>query len=217
MTRKKRVAVFVSGRGSNLQSLLDGIPKYGIPAEIVLVVSNKPEAFALQRAENHGIATVVFPPADFAGPEAFAGALLQRLREAEVDLICLAGFTRILPSRLLAAFPQRIINIHPALLPAFGGKGMYGMHVHRAVLASGAKYSGATVHIVTEEVDGGPIICQEVVPVKDDDTPETLAERVLEVEHRIYPQALKLMAEEALEIDGLRTGSNTGPTRPGIF
>lgn len=203
--KKKRVAVFVSGRGSNLQALIEGIPKRGIPAEIVLVVSNKPDAFALKRAENHGIPTAVFSPKDFACPDAFAGALLQRLREAEVDLICLAGFTLILPSRLVAAYANRIINIHPSLLPAFGGKGMYGMHVHRAVLASGAKYSGATVHIVTDEIDGGPIICQEVVPVADDDTPETLAQRVLEVEHRIYPRALQLMAEDALEIDGLRT------------
>ncbi|HHU83147.1 MAG TPA: phosphoribosylglycinamide formyltransferase [Firmicutes bacterium] len=205
MSKKKRVAVFVSGRGSNLQALIEGIAKNGIPAEIVLVVSNKPESFALKRAESYGIATAVFSPADFNGPEAFTEALLKRVREADIDLICLAGFTRILPSRLLAAFPQRIINIHPSLLPAFGGKGMYGMHVHRAVLASGAKFSGATVHIVTEEIDGGPIVCQEVVPVDDDDTPETLAQRVLDVEHRLYPRALKLMAEDALEISGLRT------------
>ncbi|NLW09677.1 MAG: phosphoribosylglycinamide formyltransferase [Firmicutes bacterium] len=206
MTKKrKRVAVFVSGRGSNLQALIEGIAEHGIPAEIALVVSNKPEALALERAERHGIPTAVFSPADFADQDAFADALLKRLYETEIDLICLAGFTLILPYRLLAAFPQRIINIHPSLLPAFGGKGMYGMHVHRAVLASGAKYSGATVHIVTEEIDGGPIICQEVVPVEDDDTPETLAQRVLEVEHRLYPRALQLMVEDALEINGLRT------------
>lgn len=203
--KKKRVAVFVSGRGSNLQALIEGVAKDGIPAEIALVISNKPEALALQRAERHGIPIAVFPPTGLPGPEAYTDALLERLYKAEIDLICLAGFTRILPSRLLAAFPQRVINIHPSLLPAFGGKGMYGMRVHRAVLASGAKYSGATVHIVTEEIDCGPIICQEVVPVADDDTPETLAQRVLEVEHRLYPRALKLMAEDALEINGLRT------------
>ena len=199
------MAVIVSGRGSNLQALIEGIAEHGIPAEIALVVSNKPEALALERAERHGIPTAGFSPADFADQDAFADALLKRLYETEIDLICLAGFTLILPYRLLAAFPQRIINIHPSLLPAFGGKGMYGMHVHRAVLASGAKYSGATVHIVTEEIDGGPIICQEVVPVEDDDTPETLAQRVLEVEHRLYPRALQLMVEDALEINGLRT------------
>ena len=201
--KKKRVAVFVSGRGSNLQALIEGVAKDGIPAEIALVISNKPEALALQRAERHGIPIAVFPPTGLPGPEAYTDALLERLYKAEIDLICLAGFTRILPSRLLAAFPQRVINIHPSLLPAFGGKGMYGMRVHRAVLASGAKYSGATVHIVTEEIDGGPIICQEARQMTM--APETLAQRVLEVEHRLYPRALQLMVEDALEINGLRT------------
>lgn len=203
--KRKRVAVLVSGRGSNLQALLEGITQNRIPAEIVLVASNKPEAFALKIAERYGTATAVFSQTDFTSPEAFAGALLKRFHEENIDLICLAGFTRILAPHLLAAFPRRIINIHPSLLPAFGGKGMYGMRVHRAVLASGAKYTGATVHIVTTEIDHGPIICQEVVPVDDNDTPETLAERVLKVEHRLYPQALKLITEDALEIEGLRT------------
>ncbi len=201
----KRVAVLVSGGGSNLQALIDGIEEQSIPAEIVLVVANKPGIFALERAARHKIPTAVFPHKDYQSPEEYGRILRRRLEKEKVDLVCLAGFTIILDPVFLAAFPNRIINIHPSLLPAFGGRGMYGLHVHRAVLASGAKYSGATVHIVTAEIDQGPIICQEIVPVQDNDTPETLAARVLEVEHRIYPRALKLMAEEAIEIDGLRT------------
>lgn len=201
----KRVAVLVSGGGSNLQALIDGIEERQIPAEIVLVAANKPGVFALERAAKHKIPTAVFPPEDFYSPEEFGRALLHLLEKKQVDLVCLAGFTIILAPVFLQAFPNKIINIHPSLLPAFGGRGMYGIHVHRAVLASGAKYSGATAHIVTTEIDKGPIVCQDVVPVKDNDTPETLAARVLKTEHRIYPRALKLMAEEAVEIDGLRT------------
>ncbi|HEY8344303.1 MAG TPA: phosphoribosylglycinamide formyltransferase [Bacillota bacterium] len=205
----KKVAVLVSGGGSNLQALLDATRSGEIPAEITLVISNKPGVYALKRAENSGIPTLVIDHRAFASAEEFSWAILNRLREAGVDLVCLAGFMRILAPCVPEAYPNRILNIHPALLPAFGGKGLYGMRVHQAVLASGVKYSGATVHIVTAEPDHGPIVCQEVVPVRDDDTPQSLAERVLQVEHRIYPEALRLLAEELIEVDGLRTRLKT--------
>lgn len=207
----KKVAVLVSGGGSNLQALLDATRSGEIPAEITLVISNKPEVYAIKRAEDSGIPAIVLDHRDFASAEEFSRAILKRLQETEVDLVCLAGFLRILAPCVPEAYPNRILNIHPALLPAFGGKGLYGMRVHQAVLASGVKYSGATVHIVTAEPDQGPIVCQEVVPVKDDDTPQSLADRVLQVEHRIYPEALRLLAEELIEVDGLRTRLKTKP------
>lgn len=205
----KKVAVLVSGGGSNLQALLDAARSGEIPAEITLVISNKPGVYAMKRAENSGIPATVIDHRDFASAEEFSGTILKRLREAEVDLVCLAGFMRILAPCVPEAYPNRILNIHPALLPAFGGKGLYGIRVHQAVLASGAKYSGATVHIVTAEPDHGPIVCQGIVPVRDDDTPQSLADRVLQVEHRIYPEALRLLAEELIEVDGLRTRLKT--------
>lgn len=206
----KRVGVLVSGGGSNLQSLIDAVAAGEIQAEIVTVISDKPGVYALERAARHGIPAAVVDHRDYPSRDDFTRAILDRLLGEKVDLICLAGFMRILSSFLPETYPQRMLNIHPALLPAFGGKGMYGLRVHEAVLASGAKFSGATVHIVTSETDVGPIVCQEVVPVADDDTPETLARRVLEVEHRIYPRALKLLAEDLLEIDGLRTRIKKG-------
>ena len=204
-TDPKKVAALVSGGGSNLQALLDAVDRGEVPAVITLVISNKPGVYALKRAEDCGIPTVVIDHHDFITAEEFSRAILKRLREAEVDLVCLAGFMRILAPCIPEAYPNRILNIHPALLPAFGGKGLYGLKVHQAVLASGARYSGATVHIVTAEPDRGPIVCQGIVEVKDDDTPQSLAHRVLQVEHKIYPEALRLLAEELIEVNGLRT------------
>ena len=172
---KKRVAVLVSGSGSNLQALLDGA---GEAVEFALVLSNKPEAYALQRATAAGVPTAVLRYGDHPDRAAFTQAILRALQDAAVDLVCLAGFTRILDGVLAEAFPLRIMNTHPALLPAFGGVGMYGHHVHEAVLASGARLSGATVHFATPETDRGPIILQAAVPVLDGDTPDSLAAKI---------------------------------------
>ncbi len=200
----KKVAVLVSGGGSNLQALIDAVKAGEIPAQISLVISNKPGVYALERAAQAGIPGVVIPTKDRSREE-YSRQILATLQSEGIDLVCLAGFTRILAPFVPQAYPNRMLNIHPSLLPAFGGEGMYGLRVHQAVLESGAKFTGATVHLVTAETDRGPIVCQDVVRVGDDDTPETLARRVLEVEHRIYPQALKILAEGRLKIKGFRT------------
>ncbi|NLG83387.1 MAG: phosphoribosylglycinamide formyltransferase [Firmicutes bacterium] len=196
-----RVAVFVSGNGSNLQALLDNLTGM---VEFVLVLANKPDAYALVRAGKAGVPTAVVRYEDYPHRAAFTRAILDLVTEKKVDLICLAGFNRILDPLLIEAFPLRIMNTHPALLPAFGGEGMFGRRVHEAVLASGAKISGATVHFVTAETDRGPIILQAAVPVLDDDTPETLAGRVLAAEHRLYPEAVRLFAAGRLRVEGNR-------------
>jgi phosphoribosylglycinamide formyltransferase-1 len=200
----RKIGVLVSGGGSNLQAIIDAIENRMIPAEISVVISNKTGVFALERAAAHGIPAVVIDHRQYSSNQDFSRAILDCLHQYEVELVCLAGFLRIIDPLLVEAYPDRIVNIHPALLPAFGGKGMYGHHVHEAVIRSGAKYSGATVHLVTAETDIGPIITQGIVEVKDEDNGETLAVRVLEVEHRIYPQAVKLLVEEQIEINGLR-------------
>jgi phosphoribosylglycinamide formyltransferase-1 len=204
----KRIGVLVSGGGSNLQALIDAVESGTIQGEIAVVISNKPGVFALERASKHGIATRVIDYRDYLSVFDFTKAILECLREQQVELVCLAGFLRILDSCLVDAYPNRVLNIHPALLPAFGGKGMYGHHVHEAVIASGAKYSGATVHIVTAETDVGAIVTQGIVEVNDEDTPDSLAAKVLQIEHQIYPQAVKSVLEEQIIIDGLRTKKN---------
>jgi phosphoribosylglycinamide formyltransferase-1 len=197
-----RVGVLASGSGSNLQALIDACRAGAVPAKVVVVVSNAPTAFALERARASGVPAVLVDHRAFPSSEAFEAALLEVLEAHRVELICLAGFLRILSVRFVAAFAGRMMNIHPALLPAFGGKGMYGERVHRAVLASGARTSGCTVHFVTEVPDGGPIIAQATVPVEDEDTPATLAARVAEEEHRLYPLAVRLYAEGRLRTEG---------------
>jgi len=199
-----RVAVLVSGTGSNLQALIDACRGGALDAEITLVISNVPEAPALERARRAGIAAVVVNHKDFPTVAAFEASLGQAITAQRIDLVCLAGFLRILSPAFVAAFPGRIVNIHPALLPAFGGKGMYGERVHRAVLASGARQSGCTVHFVTEIPDGGPIIAQAAVPVEDGDTPATLAARVAREEHRLYPEVVRLFALGRIRLDGER-------------
>lgn len=175
-----RVAVFASGGGTNLQTLLDSC-RPPEAAHVVLVASDEPAAGALDRARTAGVATHVIPdPGD-------GDAIVEVLRDVETDLVVLAGYLKLVPLEVVRAFEGRIINIHPALLPAFGGKGMYGAHVHRAVIESGATVSGVTVHLVNEEFDRGKIVAQWPVPVKAADTPETLAARVLEVEHQLLP------------------------------
>jgi phosphoribosylglycinamide formyltransferase-1 len=201
----KKIGVLVSGGGTNLQAIIDAASQGRIDAEIGVVVSNKAGVYALERAGWHHIPTRVVDHRQYSSAADFTRAILEVMREFQIELICLAGFLRIFDRLLVDAYPERILNIHPALLPAFGGKGMYGHHVHEAVIASGAKFSGATVHIVTAEPDVGPIVTQGIVPVEDHDTPESLAAKVLHIEHQIYPQAIKLVLEERITIDGLRT------------
>ena len=182
-----RVAVAVSGRGSNLEALLRAL-ETDAPARVVLVVSNRADAGGLHHARAHGVpAEVLSDPAD-------AAEWLALLERHRADLLVLAGFVKLVPAAVIARYRHRILNIHPALLPAFGGRGMYGRHVHEAVLRSGARESGATVHLVDEVYDRGPILAQARVPVLRDDTPETLAARVLEVEHRLLPAVVRAAA-----------------------
>ncbi|HEX3043795.1 MAG TPA: phosphoribosylglycinamide formyltransferase [Bacillota bacterium] len=200
----KRIGVLVSGGGTNLQAIVDGVKKGEIPAEVGVVISNKPGVYALERAAQNQIPTRVIDHREYPSVPDFTQAILNCLREFQIDLVCLAGFLRIFDGLLVEAYPNRILNIHPALLPAFGGKGMYGHHVHEAVIASGAKYSGATVHLVTAETDVGPIVAQGIIAVSDQDTPETLAAKVLQIEHQIYPQAIRMLALDKLIVEGLR-------------
>jgi phosphoribosylglycinamide formyltransferase-1 len=188
---KKRVAVLISGRGSNMLALIQAAKDQDYPAEIVLVVSNRRDAAGLAQAREAGIATTVVDYRSFgADREAFEQVLDGELRNHRIELICLAGFMRLLTAWFIARWSGRIINIHPALLPQFKG-----LHTHHRALEAGVKQHGATVHFVVEETDAGPIIAQQAVAVLDGDTEETLAARVLEIEHQIYPRALRLVAE----------------------
>jgi phosphoribosylglycinamide formyltransferase-1 len=188
---KKRVAVLISGRGSNMLALIQAAKDQDYPADIVLVVSNRQDAAGLARAREAGIATAVVDYRSFGTDrEAFEQVLDGELRKHRIELICLAGFMRLLTTWFIARWSGRILNIHPALLPQFKG-----LHTHRRALEAGVKQHGATVHFVVEETDSGPIIAQQAAPVLDGDTEETLAARVLEIEHQIYPRALRLVAE----------------------
>lgn len=186
-----RLAVFISGSGSNLQSIIDAEKQGDLGATIALILSNKEDAYGLVRAKKAGIPTVVLKCKDYESLDAYGEALIQTLREYAIDVVALAGFLTILPENVIAAYPDAILNIHPALLPKFGGEGFYGIRVHESVLAAKEKESGPTVHLVTEVCDGGRILAQEKVEVKEDDTPETLQARVLEVEHRLYPKTIR--------------------------
>ena len=189
------VAVFGSGRGSNFQAILTAIQQGTIPdARISLAVSNNSGAGLLEIARTNGIPAIHMSRKDFPGDERFVGAMMDALRTHETNFIALAGYMKQVPSPVIAAYRNRIVNIHPALLPRFGGKGMYGHHVHEAVIAAGERVSGATVHIVDEEYDRGPIILQRQVPVDPGETPESLAAKVLTIEHELYPEALRLFA-----------------------
>lgn len=188
-----RISVLVSGNGSNLQAVLDAIDE-GAVAEtrVVQVISSNPEAYALERARRHGIPGRVIRLPDYENRETFGGALMQALKEKETDLVLLAGYMKILDREVIEAYKGRIINIHPSLIPKFCGKGFYGRKVHEAVILAGEKESGATVHLVDEGVDTGEILLQERIPVSEEDTPESLAGKVLEVEHRILPEAINM-------------------------
>ncbi|MEM1042630.1 MAG: phosphoribosylglycinamide formyltransferase [Bacteroidota bacterium] len=202
MSDALRLAVFASGGGSNLQAILDAVAEGSLNAEVVLVVSDRPSIGALDRAERAGIPTAVLHPRDFAAADVFGAALLDVLGEYGTTFIALAGYLKQIPAAVVRAFRHRILNIHPSLLPAFGGPGFYGRRVHEAALAHGVRWSGATVHLVDEAYDTGPIVLQEPVPVHPGDTPEVLAARVLAVEHQLYPQALRLFADDRVRIDG---------------
>jgi phosphoribosylglycinamide formyltransferase-1 len=197
---RKRVAILISGRGSNMVALIDAAKDAAYPAEIALVISNEPAAEGLQRAEAAGIRTAVVDHRKFGKDrEAFERALQHELQARQIELVCLAGFMRLFTPWLVTRWTGRMLNIHPALLPAFRG-----LHTHERALEAGVKVHGATVHFVVPEVDSGPIIAQAAVPVLDRDTPETLAERVLAVELRLYPLALALVASGKVSIAGER-------------
>ncbi|MFH1136807.1 MAG: phosphoribosylglycinamide formyltransferase [Pseudomonadota bacterium] len=197
--KRIKLGVLVSGGGSNLQSIIDHIEAGNIPASIAVVISNQPEAHGLVRAEKHGIENLLVNHRNFPSRESFDARLVEILREREVDLVVLAGFMRLLSREFLKAFPDRVMNIHPALLPSFPGTHVWGDQIRH-----GVKFSGCTVHFVDEGMDTGPIIIQAVVPVLDEDDDEALAARILRQEHRIYPQAVKLFAEGRLTVEGRR-------------
>lgn len=200
----KKIAVLVSGGGSNLQAIIDATENGLLNAEVGLVISNKTGVYALERAAKHHIPAKVIDHRNYFATADFSEAIAGYIKNYDIDLVCLAGFLRILDPCLIQKYPNQILNIHPALLPAFGGKGMYGHRVHEAVIASGTKFSGATVHLVTPETDGGPIVRQGILEITDDDTPDTLGAKVLAIEHQIYPEAIKLLIEERIMVDGKR-------------
>jgi formyltetrahydrofolate-dependent phosphoribosylglycinamide formyltransferase len=201
--RMLNVAVLGSGRGSNFKAVLDAMTDGRISgARTALVLSNNSTAGILEIARAHAIPAVHLSQKQYASEEKFGDALLDLLRSHDTGLVVLAGYMKRLPARVVAAYRHRIINVHPALLPDFGGQGMFGIHVHEAVLAAHRTVSGATVHIVDEEYDHGAIVVQEQVPVLPDDTPSSLADRVLQVEHRILPRAIQLFARERVIVSG---------------
>ena len=202
-TSPLRIAVLASGRGSNLQAIIDAIEAKQVEAEIVAVISNKKEAVALERARKHGINDLFVDPKPFAGQpdsrEAYDRGLLAVLQQYDIELVLLAGYMKIVTAALVNAFANRMMNIHPSLLPSFPG-----LDVQKKAIEWGCKLAGCTVHFVTEGVDEGPIILQAAVPILDEDTPDTLAARILVQEHKIYPRAVQLFAKGRLRVDGRR-------------
>jgi phosphoribosylglycinamide formyltransferase-1 len=192
-----KIAVLVSGRGSNLQAIIDSIENGYLKAQICVVVSDIRDAYALERARKHGINAVNIDPKVFGSKDSYEEEVMRVLKNHNVQLVLLAGYMKILGKTLLAAYKNRILNIHPALLPAFPG-----LHAQEQAFGYGVKVAGCTVHFVDEELDGGPIIVQKCVEVKDDDTAQTLAEKILEQEHKIYPEAVKLFVENRLRLEG---------------
>jgi phosphoribosylglycinamide formyltransferase-1 len=206
MSTSKKIAVLVSGGGTNLQALIDAQKRGELGGgEITLVIASKPGVYALERAANAGIEGKVLARKEYDSIAAYTRALTDALLVAQIDLVVLAGFLTIFDEQLYKAFPNKILNVHPALIPSFCGKGFYGLHVHEAALAKGVKVSGATVHIVTPECDAGPIVLQRAVAVMNDDTPETLHKRIMvEAEWQILPEAVKLFCEGRITVDGNR-------------
>jgi phosphoribosylglycinamide formyltransferase-1 len=212
-SRRLRTGVMISGRGSNLQALIDACADPAFPATIALVISNKADAQGLARARAAGIATQVISHRDYGDRESFDAAMTAAFEAVQVDLICMAGFMRLVTKGFVEHWRDRLINIHPALLPAFKG-----LDTHARALAAGAKTHGCTVHFVRHEMDTGPIIGQEAVPVLPGDTPDTLAARVLEAEHRLFPRCLCLIAEGRVKVEGERVEilDHPAPGGPGV-
>ncbi|MFP4466661.1 MAG: phosphoribosylglycinamide formyltransferase [Candidatus Goldiibacteriota bacterium] len=200
-----KAAVFISGGGTNMMSLVEAVKSGEIKnTEISLVFSNRADAPGLEKAKMSGIRTLYMNPKDYSSNEEYDKALAEKMNDEGVEVICLAGYMKILTPVFLDTFKGRIMNVHPAFLPSFGGKGYYGLKVHKAVIEYGVKYTGCTVHFVDYGADTGPVILQEPVKVEDNDTPESLQKRVLEKEHELYKKALGLYAEGRLEIKGRR-------------
>lgn len=197
------IAVLVSGGGTNLQALIDAEKRGELGnGKITLVISSKPDVYALQRAADNGIDSLVLSRKDYADIATYSRALADALTEAEADLVVLAGFLTIIDEQVYERFPNRILNVHPALIPSFCGKGYYGLRVHEAALEKGVRVSGATVHIVTPECDAGPIVLQKAVEVKQDDTPETLQRRIMEeAEWKILPEAVRLFCDGRITVE----------------
>jgi phosphoribosylglycinamide formyltransferase-1 len=195
----RRLGVLISGRGSNLQAIIDAVAEGRLKATIAVVVANKPNAGGLERARRAGVETVVLEHGAYPSREAYDEALVAELNRRDVRLVCLAGFMRLLSATFVEAFPNRILNVHPSLLPAFPG-----LHGQDQAWRHGVKIAGATVHIVTPELDAGPIVLQAAVPVEDADTADTLAARILEQEHRIYPEAIALVLAGGWGVEGRR-------------
>ena len=199
-----KIAVLVSGGGTNLQALIDAQGRGEIPdGQIAAVISSSPDAFALERSKKAGIPGYVINRKDFASNQAMTVALTQQLKELDIGLVVLAGFMYILTPELIDAYPNAILNVHPALIPSFCGEGFYGLHVHEAALAYGVKVTGATVHFVSEDCDGGPIVLQQAVPIEEGDTAEVLQRRVMEqAEWKILPRAVALFCAKKLRVEG---------------
>jgi phosphoribosylglycinamide formyltransferase 1 len=198
------IAVFASGRGSNFQAILNAIDAGLLPARVVVLISNKSDAGAMEIARAHTISTQHISQKMFSSEGTLADAMLEVLEKNHTEFIALSGYLKKIPAQVIRQYRNRIVNIHPALLPSFGGEGMYGHRVHEAVIASGEKVSGATVHLVDEEYDRGPIVLQKIVTIAPEDTPETLAAKVLKIEHEIFPLALKAFAEGRVRIEGTK-------------
>ncbi len=202
----KKLAVFVSGGGTNLQAIIDAVVAGTLTnVEITAVFSSSRKAYALERAVNAGISGFCFVPKEYENREVFTNAMLEKLAELQIDMIALAGYMVVLDPKVVEAYRNRVVNIHPSLIPAFCGKGNYGIHVHENALARGVKLVGATTHLIDAGTDTGPIVMQKAIPVLDDDTPETLQKRVMkECERIILPQTLQLLADERLVVEGSR-------------
>ncbi|MBN2030736.1 phosphoribosylglycinamide formyltransferase [bacterium] len=201
-SKKLHLGVFASGRGSNFVAILQAIQEGRLQANVECLISNNSDAGALSVAKKNNIPTAVIVKSMYASRDLFIEALLDCLKKHDVDFIVLAGYMKKIPPEVIAVYKNHLLNIHPALLPSFGGKGMYGHHVHESVLEYGCKVTGVTVHLVDDEYDHGPIVAQQSVVVKEEDTPETLAARVLQVEHQIYAETLQLFAEGRVEVKG---------------
>jgi len=208
------IAVFASGRGSNFINLYRAIQEGQLSATIGLVVSNNPGAPVVQTARSWNIPVRVLSPTRYTDPQQYEADLLHTLAEFHIEWIALAGYMKKIPASVIRQFPNRIVNIHPALLPAFGGKGMYGMHVHEAVFQSGAQVTGVTIHFVNEEYDQGAIIFQEPVVIRECRSPEEIAEKVLAVEHRVYPRVLQQLLTHPFEVVGKRVYFNQESETP---